>query len=108
MFSPGCEREEVSYITLTPRSVIASTEDPVTLTCNTSLPPDTIPRWEINDRLFSVTRLPRGYNADGLSIQFPYDGGVDIRCVFTVFSSGSVVNLCSTPSRVVSADGSRG
>ena len=79
----------------------------MTLTCSTTSLPVTIPQWEINGHLFSVTRLPRGYNADGLDLQFAFDGDVDVRCVFTRFSSGSVVNLCSSLSRVVS-DGPKG
>lgn len=79
--------------------------DSVTLTCSTTLPGATFPDWEINAVVFPVTHLPLAFTANGTSIQYVFEGDVDIRCVF---SEGSVVNICSNDARVTGVEGARG
>ena len=93
-------------VTLTPEATTAARGEVVTLTCNTTRPA-TFPQWLINDDLFTVTHLPVGFTASDFSLQFTFDGDVDIRCVFRLLSGGSIVNICSNIARVV-AVGLRG
>ena len=107
LLSPGLECNITDYsVTLTPESTIAARGEVVTLTCNTSLPA-TYPQWIINNDLFTVTHLPRGFTASDSDLQFTIDGDVDIRCVFRLLSGGSIINICSNPARVVT-NGPRG
>ena len=101
-----CSNMTDSSVTLTPDSTTAAKGDVVTLTCNTTLPA-TFPQWLINEDLFTVTHLPVGFTASDFSLQFMFDGDVDIRCVFRLVSGGSIVNICSNIARVVT-DGPRG
>ena len=101
-----CSNTADYSVTLTPDSVTAARGEVVTLTCNTALPA-TFPQWMINDDLFTVTHLPRGFTASGSNLQFTFDGDVDIRCVFRLFSGGFIINICSNLARVVT-DGPRG
>ena len=93
-------------VTLTPESTIATRGEVVTLTCNTTLPA-TYPQWIINNDLFTVTHLPRGFTASDSDLQFTFDGDVDIRCVFRLLSGGSIINICSNIARVITT-GPRG
>ena len=108
LLSPGLECSNMTdySVTLTPDSTIAARGEFVTLTCNATLPA-TFPQWMINEDLFTVTHLPRGFAASDSDLQFMFDGDVDIRCVFRLFSGGSIINICSNIARVVT-DGPRG
>ena len=95
-------------VMLTPESKIVPEGEVLTLTCNTTLPGAVFPQWMLNENTFSVTHLPLGFTANKSSLQFTFDGDdVDIRCVFRILYGGSVINICSNPSRI-RTDGARG
>ena len=82
--------------------------DPVTLTCSTTMTGATFPDWEINAVVFPVTHLPLAFTANETSIQYVFEGDVDIRCVFKILSEGSIVNICSNDARITGVEGARG
>ena len=94
-------------VQLVPDSGVRTEGEIVSLQCITNMIPAAYPRWIIGDQVFTVTNLPIGITVDGSNISFPFDGDVDIRCFYTRFSAGSVVNVCSNRSRIVS-NGPRG
>ena len=105
-----CSNRTNYLVTVTPELKAALDREVLTLTCNTTLPGAVFPQWMINENTFSVTHLPLGFTAiNESSLQFTFDGDdVDIRCVFKILYEGSVINICSNPSRIRAADGSRG
>ena len=88
-------------VELVPASLTRNEGETVNLQCVTNIEA-TYPRWIIGNQVFTVTNLPIGITVDGSNISFPFDGDVTIRCFYTRFSAGSVVNVCSNPSTIVS------
>ena len=108
LLSPALDCVSVPGVSveLVPASLTRNEEETVNLQCVTRIEA-TYPRWIIGNQVFTVTNLPSAFTVDRSNISFPFDGNVEIRCFYTVFSSGSVVNVCSNPSRIVS-NGPRG
>jgi hypothetical protein len=82
--------------TLLPWNTTAFDGDTISLTCSTNLPATYPSQWEINSQAYEITRLPDGFNASGLTLEFEFMAEIKFRCLFRLYLDGSVVDICSS------------
>ncbi|CAI8018598.1 Pikachurin [Geodia barretti] len=82
--------------TLLPGNTTAFDGDTISLTCSTNLPATYPSQWEINSQAYEITRIPDGFNASGLTLEFEFMAEIKFRCLFRLYLDGSVVDICSS------------
>jgi hypothetical protein len=91
-----CVDSDEYHAALQPGSTTGFDGDTITLTCSTNLPATYPSQWEINSQAYEITRLPDGFNASGLTLEFEFMAEIKFRCLFRLYLDGSVVDICSS------------
>ena len=96
-----CAVSDKYHAKLQPEAIAKAVDgEHIILRCCTNLPAAYPSQWEINSEVFEITRLPSGFFAIGLDLEFEFISEVTVRCLFKIYSDGIVMDICSNTTTI--------